>query len=68
MIFEKKRHKEKRQEKTVNEWREAARRLDILMFFITVCIMTTSPLYFFVPYFFADPTENISSDRCACRR
>jgi len=67
MLFEKKRQKERKQDKSVNEWREAARRLDILLFCITACITTTSPVFFFVPYIFADPSLNINPEKCSCR-
>ena len=46
------------------EWKEAARRIDRLLFFLSVSIVTSVPIILFSKYLFKEPTKLNDSCRC----
>jgi hypothetical protein len=64
-LIEKQNKKLKCREKYYYEWREAARRLDLILFYISFIIITFIPIYFFGPYFFRDYLKDLPST-CGC--
>lgn len=66
-IMEKRRVKLRKDERIQFEWKEAARRLDYILFLISTFTIIAVPVYFFVPYLVTDPFQNVNESKCGCK-
>jgi hypothetical protein len=64
LIFERQTKKIKHNNKISVEWKEAARRIDIILFFISSVIIIFTPVYYFGPYLFKD--TDLLNHSCGC--
>jgi hypothetical protein len=47
------------------EWKEAARRMDSILYLVSVSIVTITPIYLFSGYFFGE-YKSTFSEKCGC--
>ena len=66
-IIENESHKLKLNETLNYEWKEAARRLDFILFIISLSIIVSTPIYFFAPYLLEDYFKKIGKE-CGCHQ
>ena len=64
--MEKKFHKAKKNDKVIFEWKEAARRVDNVLFMISFSIIIFAPTYLFGKYFIYDTPIKSDPNNCGC--
>ena len=64
-LLEKENKSLKKKEVLKNEWKEAAKRLDFVLFIAATAIIFSTPIYYFGPYLFQNDLKNIRA-ACGC--
>lgn len=65
-IFNKDRAKAKHDEQILLEWKETARRLDIILFIVAIVIVEYAPIYLFGKYFRRIDNYHYFNGQCGC--
>jgi len=65
-LLERRDYKKKKFEKILSEWKEAARRLDNILFMMSLFTIIAVPIWFFGPYVVADKFKNVNKHDCSC--
>lgn len=65
-LFEQDRLQSKNDEKIYIEWREVARRLDIILFIISILVVELTPIYLFGKYFLRMDNFHYFKNQCGC--